>query len=308
MLFDKITLLLSNHRHPANPAIPMTLSKHQFITLIRSSLSPNESQEQLQTDIHEALSELQAQGEIYAGMRNRYSITPPTILALDRDNLIGLRFRGDRAYLPLAHQVLKTEQSHDDLSIRPKIGGFNQIKNRLNQAGIRLVTVADSVEYLPLPCQPSKAVLRSPWPDNPFLLNNWQGRGSIHQYIPCSNTPQKNRWIPLNYQQLEDKSLLQLPTGEYIWFQDQAFYELEPDTAMLVMFHQDKETGYPLKIYWDKSQSRLNLQGTSLPSAYAQLLWRLSEPDSEQHRTRLIESLNHPLVETIFQRLGCFLV
>ncbi|MHC0068744.1 hypothetical protein ACWATR_38765 [Nostoc sp. UIC 10890] len=308
MLFDKITLLLSNHRHPANPAIPMTLSKHQFITLIRSSLSPNESQEHLQTDIHEALSELQAQGEIYAGMRNRYSITPPTILALDRDNLIGLRFRGDRAYLPLAHQVLKTEQSHDDLSIRPKIGGFNQIKNRLNQAGIRLVTVADSVGYLPLPCQPSKAVLRSPWPDNPFLLNNWQGRGSIHQYIPCSNTPQKNRWIPLNYQQLEDKSLLQLPTGEYIWFQDQAFYELEPDTAMLVMFHQDKETGYPLKIYWDKSQSRLNLQGTSLPSAYAQLLWRLSEPDSEQYRTRLIESLNHPLVETIFQRLGCFLV
>lgn len=308
MLFDKITLLLSNHRHPANPAIPTTLSKHQFIRLIRSSLSPNESQEQLQTDIHEVLTELQAQGEIYAGMRNRYSISPPTILALDRDNLIGLRFRGDRAYLPLAHQVLKTEQSHDDLSIRPKIGGFNQIKNRLNQVGIRLVTVADSVEYLPLPCQPNKAVLRSPWPDNPFLLNNWQGRGSIHQYISRSNTPQKNRWIPLNYQQLEDKSLLQLPTGEYIWFQDQAFYELEPDTAMLAIFHQDKETGYPLKIYWDKPQSRLNLQGTSLPSAYAQLLWRLSEPDSEQYRTRLIQSLNHPLVETIFQRLGCFLV
>ncbi|KAB8313913.1 hypothetical protein SD81_040840 [Tolypothrix campylonemoides VB511288] len=308
MRFDKITLLLSNHRHPDNPAIPMTLSKHQIITLLRSNLSPNESQEQLQTEIQEALSELQAQGEIYAGMRNRYCITPPTVLALDRDNLSGLRFRGDRAYLPLTHQVLKTEQSNDNLSIRPKIGGFNQIKNRLSQAGIRLVTVADSIEYLPYPRQPTQAILRSPWLENPFSISNWQSKGSIHQYVPRRDTPQKSRWVPLNYQQLQDKTLLQLPTGEYLWFQNRAFYELEPDTAMLAVFYQDKETGYPLKIQWDKPQGRLNLQGTSLPSVYAQLLWRLSEPDSERYRTRLIQSINHPIVETIFQRLGCILV
>ncbi|WP_339376393.1 hypothetical protein [Calothrix sp. NIES-2098] len=271
-------------------------------------MSPNESQEQLQSQVEEALSELQAQGEIYAGVRNRYCIAPPTSLALDKDNLTGLRFRGDRTYLPLAHQVLKTEQSHDNLSIRPNIRGFYQIKNRLNQAGIRLLTVADSIEHLPYPSQPSKAVLRSRWSENPFLANNGQGQGSIQQYLPSCDTPQKNRWIPLNYHQLQDKSLLQLPTGEYLWFQDQAFYELEPDTAMLAMFYQDQETGYPLKIHWDKPQGRLNLQGTSLPSAYAQLLWRLSEPDSERYRTRLIQPLHHPLVETIFQRLGSLLV
>jgi hypothetical protein len=308
MCFDEIILLLCNHRHPVNRAIPTTLTKHQLITIICSSLSPNESQEQLQSQFDEALSELQAQGEIYAGMRNRYCIAPPTALALDKDNLTGLRFRGDRTYLPLAHQVLKTEQSHDNLSIHPKIHGFYLIKNRLNQAGISLVTVADSIEHLPHPYQPSKAVLRSPWPENPFLANDWQGKGSIQQYIASRDTLQKNRWIPLKYHQLQDKSLLQLPTGEYLWFQDQAFYELEPDTAMLAMFYQDQEKEYPLKIHWDKPQGRLNLQGTSLPSAYAQLLWRLSEPDSERYRTRLIQPLHHPLVETIFQRLGCLLV
>lgn len=308
MCFDKITLLLSNHRHPSNPASPMTLTKHQIVSLIHLSLEPNQSQEQLQTEIQEALSELQAQGEIYAGMRNRYCITAPTVLALERDNLTGLRFRGDRAYLALAHQVLKTEQSNDDLCIRPKIHGFNQIKNRLSQVGIRLLTVADSIEHLPYPQKPSKAVLRSPWTENPLTINNWSNNGIIQQYVPRSNTLQKHRWIPLNHKQLQEQTLLQLPTGEYLWFQDQAFYELEPDTAMLAMFHQDKETGYPLKIQWDKPLFRLNLQGTSLPSTYAQSLWRLSEPDDEQYRTRLFQSLNYPLVESIFQRLGCLLV
>ncbi len=308
MCFDKITLLLSNHRHPSNPALPLTLTKHQIVSLLRSSLEPNQSQEQLQTEIIEALSELQAQGEIYAGMRNCYCITPPNVLALERDNLTGLKFRGDRAYLALAHRVLKTEQSNDDLCIRPKIHSLNQIKNRLSQVGIRFLTVADSIEHLPYPQKPSKAVLRSPWQENPFSISNWQGKGSIHQYVPCRDIPQKNRWVPLNYQQLQDKTLLQLPSGEYLWFQGQAFYELEPDAGMLAMFHQDKETGYPLKIQWDKPLFRLNLQGTSLPSAYAQMIWRLSEPDRERYRTRLIQSINHPLVETIFQRLGCLLV
>lgn len=308
MCFDKITLLLSNHRYPSNPAIPIILTKHQIVLLLRASFEPNESQEQLQTEIQEALSELQAQGEVFAGIGNRYCITPPTVLALERDNLTGLRFRGDRAYLALAHQVLKTEQRNDDLCIRPKIHGFNQIKNRLSQVGIRLLTVADSIDHLPYPQKPSKAVLRSPWMENPLTMSNWSNNGIIQQYVPCSNTLQKHRWIPLSYKQLQEQTLLQLPTGEYLWFQDQTFYELEPDTAMLAMFHQDKETGSPLKIQWDKPLFRLNLQGTSLPSTYAQWLWRLSKPDSEQYRTRLFQSLNYPLVESIFQRLGCLLV
>jgi hypothetical protein len=190
----------------------------------------------------------------------------------------------------------------------PKIQGFNRIRDCLSKVGIRLLTVADSIEHLPYPRQPSKALLRSPWSENPFTVNHWSREGSIQHYVPQRDTAQKERWLPLSPQQLQNRTLLQLPTGEYLWFQDQAFYELEPDAALLAMFHQDKETGYPLKLVWDKPQGRLNLQSTSLPSAYAQWLWRLSEPDSDRYRTRKIQPLNHPLVETAFQRLGCLLV
>ncbi|KYC41677.1 hypothetical protein WA1_16690 [Scytonema hofmannii PCC 7110] len=317
MWFDKIILLLSNHRQPNNPTIPMTLTKQQIVSLLRSSGSPNSMQERSplaqavpglsQTEIQQALTELQARGEVYAGIRNRYCMTPPTVLTQSKDNPTGLRFRGDRAYLPLAHQALKTEQSRDDSSLHPKIHGFDRINTCLNQVGIRLITVADSIEYLPPPCQPSKAILRSPWLENPFQVKNWSDR-TIQQYVPRRDTSQKKRWTPLSYHQLQDKALLQLPTGEYLWFQDQTFYELEPDTAILAMFDKDRETDNPLKIPWDIQPGRLNLQGTILPSLYAQLLWRLSEPDSERYRHRLFENQNHPFVEIVFQRLGCILV
>ena len=308
MDLETILQLLSNQRHPSNSARPTPLTKHQLISLVRSSLSPNQPTDGLLGEVQEALSELQAQGEVLAGTGNRYCMAPPALLALERENLSGLLFRGDRAYLTLAHQALKTEQSEDNLRLRPKIQGFNRIRNCLSQVGIRLLTVADSIEHLPYPRQPSKALLRSPWSENPFTVSHWSREGSIQHYVPQRDTAQKERWLPLSPQQLQNRTLLQLPTGEYLWFQDQAFYELEPDAALLSMFHQDKETGYPLKLVWDKPQGRLNLQGTSLPSAYAQWLWRLSEPDSDQYRTRKIQPLNHPLVETAFQRLGCLLV
>jgi hypothetical protein len=203
MWIDKIILLLSNHRQPNNPAIPMTLTKQQIISLLRSSCSPDSIQARWQTEIQQVLTELQARGEVYAGMKNRYCMTPPTVLASSKDNLVGLRFRGDRAYLPLAHQALKTEQSQDALSLHPKIHGFDRISACLNQVGIRLITVADSIEYLPPPCQPSKAVLRSPWLENPFSVKDWSDR-TIQQYVPHRDTIQRNRWTSLDYNQLQD--------------------------------------------------------------------------------------------------------
>lgn len=308
MDIDKITLLLSQHRHPINPAIPTTLTKQQIVSLMRSSLSPNQSQDELEHEIQATLMELQAQGEVLAGTGNRYCIAPPTLLALERDNLTGLLFRGDRAYLALAHQVLKTEQSNDELNIRPKVHGFNRIGDCLKQAGIRLLTVGDSIEHLPYPRQPSKAVLRSPWPENPFTIKNWLHEGTIEQYLPQQNSSQQERWKPLSYQQLQEQTLLKLPTGEYLWFAEQAFYELEPDVAILAMFHKDIEMKYPLKIHWDEPQGRLNLSGVILPNTYAQWFWRLSEPDKERYRTRYFPSTHWPLVKKAFERLGCILV
>ncbi|MEQ8996549.1 MAG: hypothetical protein RID53_08600 [Coleofasciculus sp. B1-GNL1-01] len=303
MDFDPITRLLSNHRKPGNPTIPTTLTKQQLVSLLRSRLSPNQSSEGLTQKIQEELRELQAQGEVLAGSRNRYSMAPPTVLALARDNVNGLLFRGDRAYLALAHQALKTEQREDELRIRPKVHGFNRIRNRLQQVGIRLLTVADSIEQLPLPRPPSPAVLRSPWFVNPFTDG-----GMICHYVPQPDRSQKERWLPASYQKLSDQTLLQLPTGDYLWFADRAFYELEPDVAILAMFYQDREAGCPLKIQWDEPQGRLNLAGVILPGTYARWLWCLSEPDTQRYRTRSFQSTNYPLVKKAFERLGCILV
>ncbi len=45
MLTEKIPLLLSSHRHSSNPAIPLALTRYQIVSLLRSSLSPNEEQQ-----------------------------------------------------------------------------------------------------------------------------------------------------------------------------------------------------------------------------------------------------------------------
>lgn len=308
MDIEKITFLLSNHRHPINPALPTTLTKQQIISLMRSSISPNQSPDEIEKEIQTNLMELQAQGEILAGIGNRYCMAPPTLLALERDNLTGLLFQGDRAYLALAHQVLKTEQSNDELRIRPKIQGFHRLRDCLSQVGIRLLTVADSIDNLPYPRQPSKALLRSPWRENPLTIRNWPNESTIQQYLPEQDTSQQERWKPLIHQELQEQTLLKLPTGEYLWFAEQAFYELEPDMAILAMFHKDKETAYPLKIHWDEPHGRLNLSGVILPSIYAKWFWHLSKPDQERYRTRYFPSTYWPLIKEAFERLGCILV
>jgi hypothetical protein len=229
------------------------------------------------------------------------------VLTQDEDNLIGLLFRGDRAYLFVAHQVLETKQEREKIHLRLQIHGFNRIKDRLTQVGIRLLTVSNSIEHLPLPHQPSTAILRSPWSQNPFE-NTDRSKNSIQCYLAIQNTTQKDRWININRQsELLDRTLLQISTEEYLWFVDSAFYELEQDTAVLTMFAQDKEKNCPKQFVWDKAEGRINLQDVYLPSSYARWLWQLSE-DSDRYRIRYVKPLNQPLVESAFQRLGCSLV
>ena len=145
MPINKIILLLSNHRQSSNQEMPLALNKHQIVSLIGASISPNESQELLVTQIEAALDELQAQGEILAGSRNRYCMAPPTVLAVDNEDLTGLKFRGDRAYLTLAHQALNSppERQQNPLLLYPQIQRFHWIKDRLSQVRVRFLTAAD---------------------------------------------------------------------------------------------------------------------------------------------------------------------
>lgn len=305
---DKIILLLSNHRQPRDRTIPLPLTQHQIVSLISSSLPPNQPQDNLAVEVQDALNELQAEGEVLAGTRNRYCMAPPMALAKNQDDLTGLLFRGDRAYLALAHQVLESQQNQENpLILRPKIHRFHWIKDRLSQVGIRLLTASESIEHLPKPRKPLKSELRLPWSDDPFSIENWSNGGYIQRYVP-GDASQKDRWRNPSRESIKNEDILRLPTGEYLWFEGEAFYELEPDVAILAMFYQDMQMGCPLKIYWDVPPGRLILQGVVLPSTYARWLWHLSEPDPEQYRTRNFQSKNWSLVKDVFEHLGAKLV
>jgi hypothetical protein len=287
--------------------MPLPLTKHQIISLLCASISPNESEDSLTIEILDALNQLQAEGEILAGKRNLYCMASPTVLAKNTSDLTELLFGGDRAYLNLAHQVLDSQQNPQrPLILKPKSNQFNRIKDRLNQVGIHLLTVSDSIDDLPKPRKPLKAELRSPWTENPFSAKNWQNGGCIQRYVP-SHASQADQWRNPIYESIKDEDILRLPTGEYLWFQDQNFYDLEPDLAILTMFYQDNQMGCPLKIIWDEPPGKLNLQGVYLPGAYARRLWHLSQP-GEEYRTRIFDPKNWSLVKKIFQRLGAKLV
>lgn len=302
MYFKQIILLLSNYRNKELPELPITLSKTQIISLVGASLSPNQPKHNITTTINEALKELEAQGEINAGSRNRYCIAPPTVLPQEKDNLTGLLFRGNRAYLSLTHKALNTEQERTQTLITTRINNFEVIKNNLDRVGISLLTVEQSIESLPLPELPTKAILRSPYLLNPF-------DNLVLQYFPQDNFPsQSGSWREIIKSRLTNKSLLQLATKEYLWFEDNKFYELKQDRAILTLFALDKKTQHPLLIHWDESEGKLHLKGVSLPSAYARWLWSLSEPVKDSYRTRYIKPENQPLVKSAFERLGCHLV
>jgi hypothetical protein len=297
-----ITTLLSNHRQPQNLAQPLTLTRQQILGLLHYSAPPSSTDWQIEAS--RALDELQAQGEILAGIGKRYCIASPTVLALSQDNTTSLRFQGDRAYLPIVHQALKTGQPKEEVLLRPQISGFNRIQDALQNVGIRFLEISDSLQGLPCPCKPF--VLRSPLEENPFVTYM-----EIDHYVPQSLKNQTERWqsrFSHSAKELTAESLLRFPTGEYIWSSKGQFYELEPETAVLTMFAQDVAAGHPLRIEWDENQGRANLQGVILPSAYARLLWRLSEPDPERYRTRLVPAAYRPLVKEAFTRLGCELV
>jgi hypothetical protein len=324
---DKIILLLSQHRQHSNSALPLALTVSQIISLLKLAIAPNQNIDA--ETIWQDLNELEAMGEILAGDRNQYCIAPPTLLALDEDNLTSLLFTGDRTYLALVHQTLESDQKDlDNLRVRPKKENLSWISSHLEQIGVRLWTVADSLANLPIPQKPDQVILRSPLTRNPFENDSWNGDRSIQHYVPRPNTSQIERWQPANYAQILTQNLsplMRLPTGEFLWFVEkelyklapnrtylwivkQGFYEVLPDTALLVMFALDAEASANPRVIWDETQGRLNLQGVNLPSDYARWLWRVSEPVDGMYRTRFFEPVKRPFVREVFERLGCELV
>ena len=310
MLLKSIINLFSNHRDPNNQNRPSNFNKTQIIRLLRESISPDRQLSILQEEICQALQELEAQGEILASKGNYYCIAPPTLLANSREDVAGVRFRGDRAYLSLSHELLKTNQNRDEVKIRPRIRTFDRIQARLDPIGIRLLTAEDLIQCLPSPQKPPKYVLRCPTtlPDS--------SDSESFSYEPLSHTPQENRWQPIIFSQLPtlvDRSLLKLTkdrhyqNDRYFWYEGGEVYEIDKDVAVLAMFDKDRETNSPLRVSWHTSEGKLDLRDIYLPSAYMRYLWQLSV-EAEQYRVRSVPAVSRPLVEPAFQRLGCLLV
>ncbi|WP_407894787.1 hypothetical protein [Scytonema sp. NUACC26] len=162
------------HRHDSNKGMPLDLTKHQIVYLLLASLSPNENSQDFETRVQESLNELQAQGEILAGTRNRYCIAPPSVVLAKQENC--LLFRGDRTYLQLAHDILQSQyDSQNPLQINVDLQNLSGSKEALRKVGIRLLTADESVEHLSYPCKP-KGERSSSWSTNPFFINWGKGK------------------------------------------------------------------------------------------------------------------------------------
>ncbi len=311
MLSNSIISLLSNHRDPINQNRPNTLNRTQIIRLLRESVSPDRQLLSLQEEICQALQELEAQGEILASKGNYYCIAPPTLLANSQEDVIGVKFRGDRAYLSLAHELLKTNQNRDEIKIRPGIRKFDRIQARLDPIGIRLLTAEDLIHCLPSPQKPPKYVLRCPTtlPDS--------SDGELFGYHPLPHTPQENRWQPIITSQvltLADRSLLKLTkdrhyqNDRYFWYEGGEVYDLNRDVAVLAMFDKDRKTNSPLRVSWHTSEGKLDLRDIYLPLTYMSYLWQLSGEAEQNSRIRSVPAASRSLIEPAFQKLGCLLV
>ena len=312
MLSNSIINLLSNHRDPNDQNRPSTLNKTQIIRLLRESISPDRELSNLQEEICQVLQELEAQGEILASKGNYYCIAPPTLLANSREDVIGVKFRGDRAYLSPLHELLKTNQNRDEVKIRPKIRTFDRIQTRLDPIGIRLLTAEEDLIYrLPSPQKPPKYVLRCPTtlPDS--------SDGELFSYEPLPQTLQENRWQPVIGSQvltLADSSLLKLSkdrryqNDRYFYWKGNKVYELDRDVAVLAMFDKDREKDSPLRVSWHTSEGKLDLGDIYLPLAYMSYLWQLSGEAEQNSRIRSVPAASRSLIEPAFQRLGCLLV
>ncbi len=308
MLSNSIINLFSNHRDPKKQDRPNTLNKTQIIKLLRESVSPDRELSNLQEEICQALQELEAQGEILASKGNYYCIAPPTLLANSREDVAGVRFRGDRAYLSVAHERLNSRnQNRDEVKIHPRIRTFDRIQAKLDPIGIRLLTAEDLIQCLPSPQKPPEYVLRCPttFPDS--------SDGELFGYEPVPNTLQEDRWQPVIVSQvstLADPSILKLSkdryhrNDRYFYWKGNKVYELDRDVAVLAMFDKDRKTNFPLRVIWHTSEGKLDLGDIYLPLAYMRYLWQLSV-ETEQYRVRFVPAMSRSLIEPVFQRLGC---
>lgn len=293
----KIVAILSNHRSSIDQSKPLTLTKRQILSLLESSLNPDYPLKKLLKELEASLRELEAKGEIYGGVGNRFCIAHPMILYEEA------LFIGDRAYLSIAYKILGNSVRETNQLIFPDLD-FEVIQQKLIERGISLIRIEQSLQYLPEPHRPPTQMLQGYAVEDPFVNPDYVG---ILHYVPQWGE-QGDRWREPSRSKIRNPDLLKLPTGEYLWYEQGVFYQLEKDAAILAMFQLDREVGQPINVVWDRDRGILDLRHLTLPRAYAQRIWRLSSHEAEENRVRYFQPIYRGQVVQIFQRLECKLL
>lgn len=314
MLSQTIIHILSQHRTAERPHRPHTMSCHQLASLLKFSLPPHQrdNDSELRADLDVELNNLEAQGEILLGLGKRVCMAPPTLLIDDETLVTSLQFIGDRAYLSLAHQALQTNQNPTTILLCPRSRNRDRIQAKLKAVGIRCLTVNQVMDKLPCYQTPTAQQLSGhQWRDP--IFGNIAQESTVKGYLPTNQwQSQSERWQTIKSQvhlnNLSTIQLLKLANGTFLWRGDGQIYEISPDVAHLAMFAIDQQVQFPLRLTWDEHLGRLDLRRTSLPRDYAQMVWRLSEPDPGHSRIRLVEAQNRARIAAALRKLGCELV
>ncbi|WP_204139395.1 hypothetical protein [Halomicronema sp. CCY15110] len=312
MLEKHIISLLSQHRLPGAKHLPQAIAQHQVVRLLKDTLSPNQNNDLLafaeSVDIE--LHNLEAQGEILLGTGRRVCVAQPTLWVDAEEFITSLKLIGDRAYLSLIHQLLETGQDPGETLVRPRSHSLARIRDKLKGSGVSCLTIDQSLGNLPQPQVPSSWNLRGQeWLETP--LSQPGESCKVYGYLPKWGS-QRDRWQLIasqsHFLNLPRLNLLRVSGGVFLWAEQGQFFEITPDEAYLAMFHLDLQAQEPLRICWDEQSGLLDLRDTYLPKAFAQLIWRLSNPNSEHNRIRYVDAQNRPRVKAALERLGCVLV
>jgi hypothetical protein len=255
---------LSRHRKEDQPALPRPLPLSTIVYLLQQNRRPG-SKSPTSNDLWKPLKSLLTRGEVFS-QGSRFCMARPLIMS-DCEPYEEIRFIGDRAYLPLVHEVLATGQDssqtllHTDLTL-------NEARAQLEGIGIPWLTWDDLLNQLPDPAMPSPHELR----DKQLTNNPLESVSQFSNYQPRQGAEQSSRFVSLMRGQRISTPLILLPDGTWIWHANRKYSEISSDSAYLAMFYLDDQFFAPLPISWSSTSNELDLSQTLIPSSYKRLI------------------------------------
>jgi hypothetical protein len=256
--------ILSRHRKEDRPSLPRPLPLSTIIYLLQHTQKPG-SKSPTSSDLWMPLKSLLTRGEVFR-QRNRFCVARPLIVS-DCEPYEEIRFIGDRAYLPLVHEVLATGQDRTETLLHTGLT-LNEAREQLEGIGIPWLTWDDLLNQLPDPAKPRPLELR----DKRLTYNPLESISRFRNYQPRQGAEQSSRFIFLVRGQRLSTPLILLPDGTWIWHVDRQYSEINSDSAYLAMFYLDDQHSAPLPVRWSSASTQLDMSHTLIPSSYKRLI------------------------------------